>query len=72
MTLNIENARAVQPRPMTHRLADGSEITLAAGMWCGECGDDLRAVDAELLEPGVRLVCRCGHLIWHYDPRARS
>jgi hypothetical protein len=64
-------SQQVQPaRPTTSLLANDFEISIAGGIWCPECGDNIRACDAEALDDGaMRLVCKCGHLVLHYRPR---
>jgi hypothetical protein len=65
-----ENSSNVQPRPQTVRFNNNAEFTITGGMWCPDCGDNIRAIDAEpLYDDAARLICPCGHLIWHYDPR---
>jgi hypothetical protein len=65
---NSQNVQRAQPTTAT--LANNFEITIAGGMWCGECGDDIRAIDAEALDDqAMRLVCECGDLVLHYRPR---
>jgi len=57
---------------MTALLANAFDITIAGGLWCPECGDTIRAIDAEALNgAATRLVCKCGHLILHYRPVVR-
>jgi hypothetical protein len=65
-TAKIANQSA--PRPTTSRLSNHFEITVTAGCWCPECGENIRAYDAEALDDdGVRLICRCGQLIFSYE-----
>ena len=51
-------------------LDNGFEVTLAGGYWCLECGQELRANDAEphgSAEAAMRLLCpECGTLILCY------
>jgi hypothetical protein len=66
---NNTNPQNSQPaRPTTSRLSNRFEITVTGGCWCPECGETIRACDAEALDDdAMRLVCRCGHLILHYE-----
>jgi DNA-directed RNA polymerase subunit RPC12/RpoP len=74
MTTSSEKTPAVQPRPTSSILSNGFEVTLAGGYWCLDCGQTLRANDAELhgSDPKtMRLLCReCGSLILGYGPRS--
>jgi hypothetical protein len=66
MKTKIVNA----PRPTVTRLSNGFEFTITAGCWCPECGETIRAIDAEALDgDAMRLVCRCGHLFLQYEMR---
>jgi hypothetical protein len=71
MCSSIENPLNIQPpRTTTLRLTNNAEITILDGMWCSWCGDSIRAVDAEPLEnDAVRIICRCGHLVFKFEPR---
>jgi len=55
-------------------LSNGFEVTLAGDYWCLDCGQTLRANEAELhgSDPKtMRLLCReCGSLILGYGPRS--
>ena len=65
-----QNVNVNAPRPTSSRLSNKFEFTVTAGCWCPECGETLRACDAEPLEDdGVRLICRCGELIFQYEWR---
>jgi hypothetical protein len=67
MSSNPPNA-SLQPRPTSTRLANRFEFAITEGLWCPWCGDTIRVVDAEPLDDdGMRLVCRCGQLILHYE-----
>jgi hypothetical protein len=60
------------PCSTTVRLANCLDFTMTEGLWCPDCGQDLRAIDAEVLDNdgGVRLICRdCGHQIFRSELR---
>jgi hypothetical protein len=66
-TTTVESAEQ-SPRPTTTKLSNRFEFTMTDGCWCPECGEPLRAIDAEALDgAAMRLVCRCGHLILKYE-----
>jgi hypothetical protein len=70
---STEEPPDVQPRPVPTTLSNGYDFTIALGLWCPDCGDDIRSCDAEALDVhAVRLVCRCGQLILQVAPRARA
>jgi hypothetical protein len=53
-------------------LSNGYEFTITTGCWCPQCGEDIRATDAEPLDDdgAMRQVCRnCGYLILQYELR---
>jgi hypothetical protein len=58
-----------QPRSTTSKLANSFEITIAGGMWCGWCGDDIVAADVEAMDDhgAMRLVCSCGRAVLIYE-----
>ena len=65
--MTIAKSRNAQPaRATTVWLGEfGFEVTVAGGMWCAECGNDIRACNSEELdERSVRLICGCGHVIF--------
>lgn len=43
-------------------------VHLANGITCPQCGVTLRAIDAEPLKPGIRLICRNNHFIFSFGP----
>jgi hypothetical protein len=43
------------------RLAGGAILEIADGIVCPRCGSAVRGIDAELLEPGIRLLCHQNH-----------
>ena len=68
--INTASSADQPTRTTTALLANYFEITITDGIWCPECGDTIRAIDAEALdEQAVRLVCKCGHLVLHCRPR---
>jgi hypothetical protein len=71
MATSIDKNSNVQLRATTSRLNNRFELTVTGGIWCPECGDDIRACDAEGLDDDgrMRLVCRCGHLILEHELR---
>jgi len=67
---NIKVPRAIaQPRTDVVKLLNKFEFAITTGLWCPQCGDDIRAVDAEPLDNdgSVRLICRCGHQLLRYE-----
>jgi hypothetical protein len=70
--MTIKTSQAIlQPHPTSVRLSNKFELVISSGMWCAWCGEDIRAYDAEPLDDdgGMRLICRCGHLILQYEWR---
>jgi hypothetical protein len=39
----------------------GGILEIAEGIACPRCGSAVRGIDAELLEPGIRLLCQQNH-----------
>jgi hypothetical protein len=64
-----KNVNVSAPRPTTSRLNNGFNFTITEDMWCGWCGENIRSCDAEPIDDGVRLICRCGRLILQYELR---
>jgi hypothetical protein len=63
---NSSNARKVNSPAIT--LANGATFYLIDNLTCPICGDGVRAFDAELLQPGTRLLCRRHHVIFELVP----
>ena len=65
MTTDSDTSRKVN---RSIELANGSMFYLADGATCPQCGVILRAIDAEPLLPGVRLLCRNNHFVFSFEP----
>jgi len=58
---------SVVNRPV--RLAGGAILEIADGLACSRCDTKVRGIDAELLEAGIRLICRsCHRQIFSFEP----
>jgi len=57
------------PKVNRATIAGRAILEVAANLKCPSCGTNVRGIDAELLEPGLRIICRhCHALFLDFDP----
>jgi hypothetical protein len=66
------NDTATAPKVNRATIEGRAVLEMAGDLTCPSCSTILRGIDAELLEVGVRLICRsCHRLVFSFEPIIR-